>query len=561
MKKLSRILICVLVCAMVLGTCAMAAPADHWAYETYSKYVAAGVFSDKEDLAQIDANVTRGEFVTALDELIDWDWDIMAENKFTDLMKTADGTYLSDMNLYTDVLKAVGAGVLTGTSDNKINAFSDVTRQDACVLLCRAYDIETADGATTFADDAAIDGYAKGAVAAIAKAGYITGRPGNEFDPKGTITRAELCVVLDRMGKDYEAIAKRAETKKIDWILDKSTEITVATVDTYAGDTSKMLPASYTYEGGWIETDENGKITTEATGTKDLNIRLWLPEGTNAGDKTPVFLYTFGGSWIGGTNKSIQPFMVEYLVEHGIAVASLTYRYEHEACFPYSMYDLQAQIRYLKIHANELGIDGDNMGISGQSAGGYWAAQMAVSGNEPELQDPGYVTFEGDKLGMLTEIKYCACQYGCFNMMDCTLYVDWRVQDPVAAVSQHDRAISNDPNVMGTLAAGISTPEIREAYENGTDDPTMKMMVQRFIDGSPIFQVDENDPCFFLYHGTNDALCPLNQAVEFYGALNAAGVEGNVMRVCEGMGHGRYHHPQYYMEMLEWCVSNAEANK
>lgn len=40
-------------------------------------------------------------------------------------------------------------------------------------------------------------------------------------------------------------------------------------------------------------------------------------------------------------------------------------------------------------------------------------------------------------------------------------------------------------------------------------------------------------------------------------ALVAAGVEGNVYRICEGMGHGAYTHPQYYTEMMDWFVTQA----
>lgn len=562
MKQKFRILALSLAFSLLLSVsnCVFAAPNQHWAADTYQKWVNAGVFEDEATLAQIDAPVTRGELVCVLDEILDWGWDTMAENTFTDLMYTADGeSYQDDMAFYTDILKAVGNGVIAGTDDGAIEPYRPVTRQDACVILRQAFQLPQAGSTASFADDDEISDYAKSAVAAVVARGYMGGKPGNQFDPLATITRGELCTILDGMAKDYPAVAQRAASTAVDWIYDKSTEITVATVDTYAGDTSAMIPTSFTYEGGWIETDENGKIITEPTGTKDLNIRLWLPEGTQPGDDVPVMLWTFGGSWILGDNTSISPFFVEYLTEHGIAVAALTYRYEHEACFPYSMYDLQAQIRYLKINAESLGIDGDNMGISGQSAGGYWAAQMAVSGNEPELQDPGYVTFEGDQLGMLTEIQYCGAQYGAFNMMNCADFVDWRVQDPVAAVNQHDRDISNDPNVMGTAAVGITPVQVEEAYRNGTDDPLLAMMVQRFIDGSPIFQVDENDPEFFFYHGTNDGLCPLNQAVEMYGAMRAVGIDC-VLRVCEGMGHGAKHHPQYYMEMLDWMVDQAAAH-
>ncbi len=561
MKRVRRFFTPLVSLALLLSMSlpAFASSADHWAASVYEKWVEAGVISDTEDFAKIDAPVTRSALVQILDEVLDWSWDIMAENTFRDLIYLEDGTtYLSDFELYTDVLKAVGAGVIAGTPEHDILPFQPVSRQDACVILRQAFQLPAAEDAELFADDGEIADYAKQAVYAVSSLGYVTGKGGGNFDPQGTITYAELSIILNNLAADYPQVAQRVERDKTDWIYDKSTEITVATVDTYAGDTSVMIPDSLTYEGGWVETNSAGEIITPATGTKDLNIRLWVPEGTQPGDDLPVLLYTFGGSWIRGDNTSIDPMMVEYMVENGVAVAALTYRYEHEACFPYPLYDLQAQIRYLKINAHELGLDADNMGVTGNSAGGYWAAELAVTGNEAELQDPGYVTFEGDRLGMLTTIDYCGCMYGCFNMMNCADYVDYRIQDYQAAQNQHSRPISNDPNVMGTAAAGYSTLQIVDAYENGTDDPDLAVMVQRFVDGSPIFWVDADDPSFFFYHGTADALCPINQATEMFGTLCAAGVDNCVFRVCEGMGHGSSkQHLQYYQEMLEWMLERA----
>lgn len=534
------------------------------AQSSYLAWRDAGVFptvsGEGGAVDQTDTALTRGEFARALDELVDLPWSDMAQNVYTDLIYQQDGsTYLRDLDLLTDMLKAVGAGYFHADESYAVHPYDNVTREDAVSILARALGIAGAEGATGFTDDASISDAARPYIKAMQDVGYLTG---SAFDPAGSITYGEMAQLLDAMKAHVPAVASRATGHKTDWLNENCQEITVATVNTYGPTSTSMIPDSYTYEGGWIETDESGNITSLPVGTKDLNIRLWLPAGTQAGDKVPVLLYTFGGSWIRGNNQSLEPMMVEYLVEHGVAVASMTYRYEQEACFPYSLYDLQAQIRYLKIHADELGIDADNMGISGNSAGGYWCAELATTGNDPSLQDPGYVTFEGDQLGMLTTIKYAACQYGCFNMFNCADYVDFRIQDRQAALKQHDRAVSNDPNVMGTAHLGVKPSEVYQAYVHGTDDPTMQMMVKRFVNGSPVYNADSEDGPFFFYHGTADALCPINQAVEMYGKLCSLGIEGNEFRVCEGMGHGsRNLHSQYYLEMLDWIVERSGANE
>ena len=109
----------------------------------------------------------------------------------------------------------------------------------------------------------------------------------------------------------------------------------------------------------------------------------------------------------------------------------------------------------------------------------------------------------------------------------------------------------------------LTPKEIEYYWMNGTDDlegeekELMDMMIDRFVKGSPIFNIDKDDPSFFFYHGTYDYFCPINQAEDMYGALCSAGVENNVFRVCEGMWHGFYEHPQYYNEMMEWMLERA----
>lgn len=52
------------------------------------------------------------------------------------------------------------------------------------------------NSSTGFADDKDIPEWAKGAVAAIKKSGYIEGKGSNKFDPNAKMTRAEAVTVL-----------------------------------------------------------------------------------------------------------------------------------------------------------------------------------------------------------------------------------------------------------------------------------------------------------------------------------------------------------------------------
>ena len=115
-----------------------------------------------------------------------------------------------------------------------------------------------------------------------------------------------------------------------------------------------------------------------------------------------------------------------------------------------------------------------------------------------------------------------------------------------------------DKNTGITHEGALTIAQVRDVWRSGDTEHELWPVVQNMINGSPIFWVDEDDPAFFIYHGTNDVLCPIQQATEMFEALCRAGVDC-VYRICEGMGHGAYTHPQYYTEMMEWLVSQANS--
>jgi dipeptidyl aminopeptidase/acylaminoacyl peptidase len=53
-------------------------------------------------------------------------------------------------------------------------------------------------------------------------------------------------------------------------------------------------------------------------------------------------------------------------------------------------------------------------------------------------------------------------------------------------------------------------------------------MPERYAEASPAFHVSSDDPPVFLYHGKLDFLVTEDQAVDYYEALRAAGVEAEL---------------------------------
>jgi hypothetical protein len=98
---------------------------------------------------------------------------------------------------------AAGEGIVEGYGDAIFRPDIDITRQEFAAVLLR---LANHKGLTlpavreydAFEDDANISDYARTAVETLYKAGIISGKPSNMFDPKGTATRAEAATILHR---------------------------------------------------------------------------------------------------------------------------------------------------------------------------------------------------------------------------------------------------------------------------------------------------------------------------------------------------------------------------
>ena len=74
------------------------------------------------------------------------------------------------------------------------------------------------------------------------------------------------------------------------------------------------------------------------------------------------------------------------LLDAGLAVATIDYRHALEAPFPAQLHDAKAAVRYLRAHADELGISTERIGVMGESAGGHIAALVGLTAHRPDLE-------------------------------------------------------------------------------------------------------------------------------------------------------------------------------
>ena len=121
--------------------------------------------------------------------------------------QTADLSVYSDANTsawyYNDLELAVAMRTFQG-ANGKLNPEAPITREEAFVVLARAFALESGDTSVlnNYTDGASVSAWARSSVAALIENGYVNGANG-KLNPKTSITRAEFAKVISEMASTY----------------------------------------------------------------------------------------------------------------------------------------------------------------------------------------------------------------------------------------------------------------------------------------------------------------------------------------------------------------------
>jgi acetyl esterase/lipase len=124
-----------------------------------------------------------------------------------------------------------------------------------------------------------------------------------------------------------------------------------------------------------------------AYGPHERNVLdLWLAEGEGA---RPLAVYIHGGGWVGGDKSTLPRDHLEALLEAGISVAAVNYRYSTQAPFPAPITDAGRAIQFLRYHATSYNLDPERVGTWGGSAGAATSMWLAFHDDlaDPEAED------------------------------------------------------------------------------------------------------------------------------------------------------------------------------
>jgi len=179
-----------------------------------------------------------------------------------------------------------------------------------------------------------------------------------------------------------------------------------------------------------------------------------------------------------------------WLNSYGITAFVLRYRLGPKYHHPVELGDAQRAIRYVRMHAAELGIDPHRIGVWGFSAGGHLAASTGTHFDSGNASNP----------------------------------------DPI----EHE---SSRPDFM-ILAYPVITMEPPYAHQGSRKALLGENPEQSLVDlMSNERQVTAQTPPTFLFATSDDAVVPVRNSIEFYLALRAAKVPAEI-HIYEHGPHG-----------------------
>ncbi|UFQ15909.1 MULTISPECIES: alpha/beta hydrolase [Streptomyces] len=240
----------------------------------------------------------------------------------------------------------------------------------------------------------------------------------------------------------------------------------------------------------------------QASGSRPLELDLWLPGTAPAAGPAPLVLFVHGGAWLQGRRDDMGPRTRQWapgpfarIAAAGSAVACVDYRLSGEAAFPAPLDDVRAALRWLALRGPELGVDAGRTVVWGESAGGHLASLLA-------LDEPG--------------VAGAVIWYGPSDLT--AARGPFRPEDPAT------------PEALLLGAAPAALPETARA-------------------ASPLARVRPGAPPFLLVHGDADTMVDHSHSASLAAALRGAGAAADLWTV-PGADHGWHGLPEAEVERI-----------
>jgi len=214
-------------------------------------------------------------------------------------------------------------------------------------------------------------------------------------------------------------------------------------------------------------------------GGRRARLDIYRPRDTDL-SKAPVLIQVHGGGWTIGTKEQQGLLLMNRMAQQGWICVSANYRLAPKHSFPTQIVDVKRAIAWVHENIDQYGGDPSYVVITGGSAGGHLASLAALTPGLKEYQ-PGFEDSD-------TSVSACVSFYGVYDLAGLT--------ETRSSVDVRD------------MFAGPWL--FRKDPQTDLDD---------FVQASPLANVDEHTPDFFVIHGANDTLAPVHEARVFVETL------------------------------------------
>jgi acetyl esterase/lipase len=254
-----------------------------------------------------------------------------------------------------------------------------------------------------------------------------------------------------------------------------------------------------------------------------LHLDLYLPQQSTP-QLLAVLVFVHGGGWFEGSKETCPG---QTLALNGYAVACVDYRLANyglgcpqKLTFPAQIHDVKAAVRWLRLNADQYGLDPQRFGAFGDSSGGHLVALLGTSSGVTELEGT-------QNPGVSAAVQAVSVWYGPVDV----------AQSPIVF---EDDPCTTDQGYLIDTYGGEETPYFYWTLAWGTflggslADPAV---LDRAAQASPLTSVDPDDPPFLVIQGQDDDMIPVGQSELLVAALNDAGVDVEFVQPA-GVGHG-----------------------
>jgi len=225
------------------------------------------------------------------------------------------------------------------------------------------------------------------------------------------------------------------------------------------------------------------EIVYKTVGDVKLKLHVFEPRNRSPQGQLPAIVFFFGGGWVGGNPSQFFP-QCDYLASRGMVAISAEYRTKKNGgATPFEcVADGKSAVRYVRAHAQQLGIDPDRLAAGGGSAGGHVAAATGtLKGLEPDGED---------------------------------------------------LSVSSRPNAMVLF---------NPVYDNGPGGYGHSRVKDRYKEISPVHNIGRHTPPAIVFFGTKEKLVSRAVMEAFKAKMDKLGVRSE-LHLYEGQGHGFFNY-------------------